>query len=65
MVCCADVKFWNCAGAGNHEHDLAHKHIVVKMTPEDLIDVHLPRTIETLKVWDGMTIRNSLVISAA
>jgi len=47
------------------KHNLTKRHIVVKMTPEDLIDVHLPRTIETLKVWNGMTIRNSLVISAA
>ena len=47
------------------KHGLADRHVVVKMSPEDLLDVHLPRTIETLAVWDGMTVRNSLVISAA
>jgi asparagine synthetase B (glutamine-hydrolysing) len=48
-----------------HKHGLQPKHVVVKMTPEDLIETHLPRTIKTLAVWDGMTVRNSLVISAA
>ncbi|VEU35429.1 unnamed protein product [Pseudo-nitzschia multistriata] len=48
-----------------HKHGLTERHHVVKMTPEDLVGVHLPRTIKTLAVWDGMTIRNSLVISAA
>lgn len=47
------------------KHGLTDRHIVIKMSPEDLIDVYLPRTIETLEVWDGMTVRNSLVISAA
>uniref|UniRef100_A0A7S4AQG9 Asparagine synthetase domain-containing protein n=1 Tax=Pseudo-nitzschia australis TaxID=44445 RepID=A0A7S4AQG9_9STRA len=47
------------------KHGLSTRHVVVKMTPEDLVETHLPRTIETLKVWTGMTIRNSLVISAA
>lgn len=47
------------------KHNLASKHIVVKMTSQDLIDNYLPRTIETCEVWDGMTIRNSLVIAAA
>ena len=46
-----------------HKHGL--KHSVVHMTPHQLVQVHLPRTIKTLQVWDGMTIRNSLVISAA
>jgi asparagine synthase (glutamine-hydrolysing) len=46
-----------------HQHGL--KHSIVRMTPQELVQVHLPRTIKTLQVWDGMTIRNSLVISAA
>lgn len=41
------------------------KHVIVQMTHEDLVTSYLPRTIKTLKVWDGMTLRNSLVISAA
>jgi len=48
-----------------HKHGLTPRHVVIRMTPEDLVEVHLPRTIKTLQVWDGMTIRNSLVISAA
>jgi asparagine synthase (glutamine-hydrolysing) len=47
------------------KHNLTTKHVVVKMSPEDLVGIYLPKTIETLKVWDGMTIRNSLVIAAA
>jgi len=47
------------------KHNLTKRHVVVKMSPEDLIDIYLPKTIETCQVWDGMTIRNSLVISAA
>ncbi|OEU23315.1 hypothetical protein FRACYDRAFT_259354 [Fragilariopsis cylindrus CCMP1102] len=41
------------------------KHIIVQMTHDTLIDIYLPKTIQTLEVWDGMTIRNSLVIAAA
>jgi asparagine synthase (glutamine-hydrolysing) len=47
------------------KHGLTKKHVVLKMTPKDLVDVYLPKTIETCQVWDGMTIRNSLVIAAA
>jgi len=49
-----------------HKHSAQiKKHIIVQMTHDKLIDIHLPKTIKTLEVWDGMTIRNSLVISAA
>lgn len=45
------------------KHNLDHH--IVRMTSDDLIRKYLPKTIETLAVWDGMTIRNSLVVSAA
>ncbi|KAL3895332.1 MAG: hypothetical protein SGARI_007483, partial [Bacillariaceae sp.] len=41
------------------------KHSIIRMSPQEMVDVNLPRTIKPLQVWDGMTIRNSLVISAA
>ncbi len=41
------------------------EHHIVRMTPEDLVEEYLPKTIELLQTWDGMTLRNSLVISAA
>ncbi len=47
------------------KHNLTKRHVVIKMTPKDLVDVYLPKTIEICQVWDGMTIRNSLVIAAA
>ena len=47
------------------KHKLTKRHVVVKMTPKDLVEIYLPKTIEACQVWDGMTIRNSLVISAA
>lgn len=46
-----------------HKHGL--KHVIVKLTAEELVGSHLPKTIETLQVWDGMTVRNSFVSSAA
>ena len=47
------------------KHNLTKRHVVVKMTPKDLVEIYLPKTVEACQVWDGMTIRNSLVISAA
>lgn len=47
------------------KHNLTKRHVVVKMTPKDLVEIYLPKTIKACQVWDGMTIRNSLVISAA
>ena len=41
------------------------EHHIVRMTANDLILEYLPATVELLKTWDGMTLRNSLVISAA
>jgi asparagine synthetase B (glutamine-hydrolysing) len=35
------------------------------MTANDLVQEYLPATVKLLQTWDGMTLRNSLVISAA
>ena len=47
------------------QHGLDHCHSIVRMTSDDLVSEYLPSTIKLLATWDGMTIRNSLVISAA
>ena len=44
-------------------YDLPHH--IIRMTADDLVENYLPRTVELLRTWDGMTLRNSLVISAA
>ncbi|GFH54250.1 hypothetical protein CTEN210_10726 [Chaetoceros tenuissimus] len=44
-------------------HNLEHH--VLQITADDLVNDYLPATIRLLKTWDGMTLRNSLVISAA
>ncbi len=41
------------------------EHHIVRMTADDLVKEYLPRTVELLQTFDGMTLRNSLVISAA
>lgn len=41
------------------------KHHIIRMTADDLVNEHLPKTVKLLQTWDGMTLRNSLVISAA
>jgi len=46
------------AGAGLDHH-------IVYMTPSDLVDVYLPLCVEHLATFDGMTLRNSLVVAAA
>ncbi len=57
-----DEKFASFAAK---QHGYAHVHHVVRMTTQDLVKTYLPRTVHLLQTWDGMTIRNSLVISAA
>ncbi|KAL7543884.1 hypothetical protein ACHAWF_007474 [Thalassiosira exigua] len=44
------------------EHGLEHH--VVRLTADELVDVYLPEIIELLKIYDGMVLRNSLVIAA-
>ena len=44
------------------EHGLEHH--VVRLTADELVDVYLPEVIELLEIYDGMVLRNSLVIAA-
>lgn len=44
------------------EHALEHH--VVRLTADELVDEYLPETIELLEIYDGMTLRNSLVVAA-
>lgn len=57
-----DEKFAMC---GAKLHNYTDVHHIVRMTSDDLVETHLPRTIKLLETWGGMTLRNSLVISAA
>lgn len=50
------------ATACAREHGLTHH--VVRFTADELVDIYLPETIELLKIYDGMVVRNSLVIAA-
>ena len=45
--------------------NIIKKHVIIRMTPTQLVKTYLPSTIEILQTWDGMTVRNSLVIAAA
>ena len=40
-------------------------HHVVTMTPSDLLETYLPACVRHLATFDGMTLRNSLVVAAA
>ena len=44
-------------------HGLAHH--IVYVTAGDLVDTYLPQCAESLHTFDGMTLRNSLVVAAA
>mmetsp|Transcript_37103 Transcript_37103/g.68126 ORF Transcript_37103/g.68126 Transcript_37103/m.68126 type:complete len:367 (-) Transcript_37103:50-1150(-) len=44
------------------EHGLEHH--IVRLTADELVDIFLPDTIELLKIYNGMLLRNSLVIAA-
>ena len=41
------------------------EHHVVTMTPADLLETYLPACVQHLATFDGMTLRNSLVVAAA
>mmetsp|Transcript_3902 Transcript_3902/g.8599 ORF Transcript_3902/g.8599 Transcript_3902/m.8599 type:complete len:365 (-) Transcript_3902:31-1125(-) len=44
------------------EHGIPHH--IVRLTAEDLVDEYLPQIIQLLQIYDGMVLRNSLVIAA-
>mmetsp|Transcript_37617 Transcript_37617/g.80273 ORF Transcript_37617/g.80273 Transcript_37617/m.80273 type:complete len:368 (-) Transcript_37617:40-1143(-) len=41
------------------------EHHVLRLTPKELVDVSLPVCVGLLTCYDGMTLRNSLVVAAA
>ncbi|KNC77337.1 hypothetical protein SARC_10204 [Sphaeroforma arctica JP610] len=43
----------------------ALEHHLLRISIEELIDIHLPMAVKLLETFDGMTLRNSLVIAAA
>lgn len=60
VTTCPDREF---AVAAARKHGL--KHYVVSVTVQDLLDTYLPQCVKLLECFDGMTLRNSLVIAAA
>lgn len=53
----------NFAQAAAKQHNIEH-HVIIRLTPKELIDVYLPICVKILNCYDGMTLRNSLVIAA-
>ena len=51
------------AAAAAAEKGLAHH--VIHVTSEDLLEQYLPACVQLLNTFDGMTLRNSLVVAAA
>mmetsp|Transcript_27230 Transcript_27230/g.69196 ORF Transcript_27230/g.69196 Transcript_27230/m.69196 type:complete len:353 (-) Transcript_27230:157-1215(-) len=51
------------ATAAAEEHSLVHH--VVRVTSQDLVNTYLPACVKLLHTFDGMTLRNSLVVAAA
>lgn len=63
VLCGPDAPDRAFAAAVAAEHGLAHH--VVEVTPADLIAEYLPSCVESLRTFDGMTLRNALVVAAA
>ena len=61
------AKFAAAAAAAKQQqqHNCLMNHVIVKLTPTELLDQQLSKTIQTLAVWGTMDTRNSLVIGAA
>ncbi|CAB9496287.1 Asparagine synthase [Seminavis robusta] len=53
------------AAAKEYKDTIHDNHHVVKVTPQDLLSDYLPPCIDALQIFDGMTLRNSLVVAAA
>jgi asparagine synthase (glutamine-hydrolysing) len=51
------------AEAAAEEHGIPHH--LLRLTPEDLVKDYLPTCIQILGTYDGMTLRNSIVVAAA
>mmetsp|Transcript_33527 Transcript_33527/g.67677 ORF Transcript_33527/g.67677 Transcript_33527/m.67677 type:complete len:358 (+) Transcript_33527:885-1958(+) len=51
------------AEAAAKQHNLSHQ--VIRLTSQELVDIYLPICVKLLGCYDGMTLRNSLVVAAA
>jgi len=51
------------AEAAARKHNLDH--YLIRLTPKELVDIYLPICVKLLSCYDGMTLRNSLVVAAA
>ena len=51
------------AAAAAKEHGIPHH--IVTITPEELVSEYLPPCVKNLETFDGMTLRNSLVVAAS
>jgi len=63
VVTSEDSPDYGFAVAAAKQHDLPHH--VVKVQPHELVDEYLQPCIKALHTFDGMTLRNSLVVAAA
>lgn len=61
-VCCDGCPDEAFATECAKEHSIPHH--ILHLTPSELIDTHLPHCVKLLETFDGMTLRNSLVIAA-
>jgi len=62
VICGDDSPDKGFATAAAKEHDIPHH--IVELTPDDLVSIYLPKCIQLLHTFDGMTLRNSLVVAA-
>jgi asparagine synthase (glutamine-hydrolysing) len=60
-ITCPDRDF---AVAAAQQHNIK-QHYVIEISPMQLVEQHLRDCIQTLHCYDGMTLRNSLVVAAA
>ena len=63
VLCGDDSPDKEFAAAAAAEHSIAH--VIIKVTPTDLLQEYLPACVKLLNTFDGMTLRNSLVVAAA
>lgn len=62
-VCCETSPDRDFAAAAAKEHGLVHH--IVNITSDELVEQYLPDCVKLLNCYDGMTLRNSLVVKAA
>jgi asparagine synthase (glutamine-hydrolysing) len=51
--------------AATEEYGMDRRHVVVQLSPQQLMERYLPTCVQILETFDGMTLRNSLVVAAA